>query len=107
MPLVRTTLTLDPDVESLISEEAHRTRRPFKQVVNDAIRRGLRPRLADEPEERYRVSVHTTKLRAGIDHASLNRLADELEDEAVLEKRDRTEAAAPQRSDPPAGDGPK
>lgn len=102
---MRTTLTLDPDVESLISEEAHRTRLPFKQVVNDAIRRGLRPRLADEPEERYRVTVHTTRLRAGVDHASLNRLADELEDEAVLEKHDRTESAAPQGSGSRPGGG--
>lgn len=105
---MRTTLTLDPDVESLISEEVHRTRRPFKQVVNDAIRSGLRPRLADQPEERYRVTVHTTKLRAGIDHASLNRLVDELEDEAVLEKHDRTEpAGAPQRRNPRPGGGRK
>lgn len=104
---MRTTLTLDPDVESLLSEEVHRTRRPFKQVVNDAIRRGLRPRLAEEPEELYRVTVHTTKLRAGIDHASLNRLADELEDEAVLEKHDQPQAAAQQRRGSRTGGGRK
>lgn len=83
---MRTTLTLDPDVERLVAEEVHRTRRPFKQVVNDAIRRGLAPRLAEEPEAPYRVKVHRTKLRPGIDPTSLNRLADELEDEASLTK---------------------
>lgn len=84
---MRTTLTLDPDVERLLTNEVHRTRRPFKQVVNDAIRRGLSPRLADEPEERYRVEVHHAKLRPGIDPTALNRLADELEDESIVHKR--------------------
>ncbi len=82
---MRTTLTLDPDVERLLAEETHRLRRPFKQVVNDAIRRGLSPRLADAPLGPYRTRVHKAKLRAGIDPGSLNRLTDELEDEALIE----------------------
>jgi hypothetical protein len=81
---VRTTLTLDPDVERLLTEEMHRVRRPYKQVVNDAIRRGLAPRLSDAPSRPYRVAVHNAKLRPGIDGGSLNRLVDEIEDEAVL-----------------------
>jgi hypothetical protein len=95
--LVRTTLTLDPEVERLVSDEVHRTRRPFKQVVNDAIRRGLAPRVPDEPEERYRIDVHRTKLRPGIDPTSINRLADELDDEGAIEKE-----AHNKRSPPPA-----
>ena len=48
MRTIRTTLTLDPDVERLLEEEAHRVRRPrAKQIINDAIRQGLAPRLAD------------------------------------------------------------
>jgi hypothetical protein len=82
---VRTTLTLDPDVARLLEEEAHRQRKPFKQVVNDAIRRGLAPRPAARAG-RYRVRPHTTTLRPGIDPAGFNRLVDELEDEAVVEK---------------------
>jgi len=85
---VRTTLTLDPDVDRLLADEVHRTRRPFKQVVNDAIRRGLAPRLADQ-EGPYRAKVHSAKLRPGVDPTSLNRLADELEEETVLQKRGR------------------
>ena len=92
---MRTTLTLDPEVERLVSDEVHRTRRPFKQVVNDAIRRGLAPRLADEPQERYRIDVHRTKLRPGIDPTSMNRLADELDDEGALEKATRTRRSPP------------
>jgi len=40
---MRTTLALDPDVARLLEEEAHRQRKPFRQVVNEAIRRGLAP----------------------------------------------------------------
>jgi len=89
---MRTTLTLDPDVERLLSDEVHRTRRPLKQVVNDALRRGLGPRLADEPEAPYRVKVHHAKLRAGIDPTAMNRLADELEDESILKKGTKSRA---------------
>ena len=83
---MRTTLTLDPDVERLLAEEVHRVRRPFKQVVNDAIRRGLAPRLSDAPARPYRAAVHRAKLRPGIDAGALNKLVDELEDETVMEK---------------------
>lgn len=84
---MRTTLTLDPDVERLLEDEVHRVRRPFKQVVNDAIRRGLAPRLADAPAAPYRVKAHKSTLAPGIDSAGLNELADELEDDAVLARR--------------------
>jgi len=37
----RITVTLDPDVAARIEDEMHRQRKQFKQVVNEAIRRGL------------------------------------------------------------------
>jgi hypothetical protein len=83
---MRTTLTLDPDVARLLEEEAHRQRKPFKQVVNEAIRRGLAPGPTASRPARFRVRPHKTTLRPGIDGGSLNRLADELEDEALVEK---------------------
>ena len=85
---MRTTLTLDPDVARLLDEEAHRTRKPFKEVVNDAIRRGLAPRRS-ESSPPFRVKVHSAKLRAGLDRTGFNKLADELEDDAVLSKAGR------------------
>lgn len=83
---MRTTLTLDPDVARLLKEEAHRQRKPFKEVVNEAIRRGLMPRAVAESQEPFRVRPHKTTLRPGIEADSLNRLADELEEEAMLRK---------------------
>lgn len=85
MPSMRTTLTLDADVARMLEDEAHRLRKPFKQVVNDAIRRGLAPQ--PQPKVgRYRVRPHKTQLMPGIDAAAFNKLADELADEAVVKR---------------------
>ena len=38
---MRTTVTLDPDVQRLLKDAEHRSGRPFKQILNDAVRAGL------------------------------------------------------------------
>ena len=83
---MRTTLTLDPDVARLIEEEVHRQRKPFKVVVNEAIRRGLVPQVGAKRREPYRVTPHDAKLLPGIDPAGFNKLVDELEDDALVAK---------------------
>jgi hypothetical protein len=87
---VRTTLTLEPDVVRLLEEEAARQRKPFKQVVNEAIRRGLAPTARARSRRVYRVRPHETQLRPGIDTVALNALADELEDEAIIARTARS-----------------
>jgi hypothetical protein len=79
-------LTLDPDVARLIEEEVHRQHAPIKQVVNEAIRRGLAPQATRTARKRYRVTPHKVTLLPGIDPGGLNRLVDELEDEAIVTK---------------------
>jgi len=82
---MRTTLTLDPDVVALLEKEVHRTRRPFKQVVNQAVRRALSGRrVATLP---YVLPTHRSELMPGVDPGALNRLADELEDETLSKLR--------------------
>jgi hypothetical protein len=83
---MRTTLTLDPDVARMIEEEAHRQHKPIKQIVNEALRRGLAPQASARTRRRFRVDPHKATLRPGIDAASFNQLVDEFEDEAVIEK---------------------
>jgi hypothetical protein len=83
---MRTTLTLDPDIARMLAEEARRQRKPFKQVVNEALRRGLAPKPAGRRVPRYRVRPHKTSLLPGIDPGAFNKLVDELEDEAILAK---------------------
>ena len=83
---MRTTLTLDPDVAQLLDEEMYRQRKPFKQIVNEAIRKGLAPTPGPASTKPFSVRPHKTALRPGIDAGSLNRLVDELEDEAIVDK---------------------
>jgi hypothetical protein len=76
---MRTTLTLDPDVARMIQEEVHRARKPFKQVINEVLRRGLEPRSRRSGTKPYRVRPHAARLMPGVDRGRFNALADELE----------------------------
>ena len=80
---MRTTVTLDPDVASLVHEAMHRTRRSFKETLNSAVRAGLRG-TGGRRARRFVVKARPMGLRAGIDPLSLNRLADDLEIDAAL-----------------------
>jgi hypothetical protein len=84
----RTTLTLDMDVAAQLEAEVHRQRKPFRTVVNEAIRRGLSPAASYRQKKLppYRVKVHKGGFMPGIDPLHLNRLADQLEDAAILAK---------------------
>ena len=75
---MRTTLTLDDDLAAALKEQARRADQPFKQVVNDTLRRGLSPVLA-EPESGYEVRPHDSGFRPGVDPLRLNQLHDSLE----------------------------
>jgi hypothetical protein len=81
---MRTTLTLDPDVSELLEQETHRQQKPFKRVVNEALRKGLTRSV--RPQHRVRVVGYPSELRSGFDAARFNALADELEDAALLHK---------------------
>ncbi|MBM3288609.1 MAG: antitoxin [Candidatus Hydrogenedentes bacterium] len=86
---MRTTVTLDPDVERLLKDAMHRTRRSFKETLNDAVRRGIRTEVPQETRKPFVVEARPMGLRPGIDPAGLNKLVDELEIEAFIEIRDR------------------
>jgi hypothetical protein len=83
---VRTTLTLDEDVAEALRKRAHRARRPFKQVVNEALRAGLASLRSPRPR-RYRLKpVSLGGVVAGVDLDRALRLSDALEDDAFLRK---------------------
>jgi hypothetical protein len=82
MSSMRTTLTLDDDVVALLREEMERARLPLKQVVNRAIRLGLRAASAPEFRQPFRTQPHAFRFKPGIDQEKLGQLADELEAEA-------------------------
>lgn len=84
---MRTTLTLDDKIAKDLQEKAHRSRRPFKDVVNEALALGLS--VMDRPGEPvvYRVSPASMGApRPGVDLAKALALAERLEDEAIALK---------------------
>jgi hypothetical protein len=83
---MRTTVTLDKDVERLVRDAMHRSRRSFKETLNAALRTGLAARPPRIKGTRFVVKARPMGLRAGIDPAGLNKLADTLEVDAFLEK---------------------
>jgi hypothetical protein len=87
---MRITLTLDEDVARFVEDEQHRTRASMEEVVNATLRNALAPKASRA--EPFRVTPHHTRLAPGLDLAGFNKLADELEDEAILESMRRAES---------------
>lgn len=80
---MRTTVTLDPDVARLLEEAKQRSKRPFKQVLNDAVRAGLKRPAARVPPFKQRVF---SLGRPKVDLTKAGALAAELEDQEILAK---------------------
>lgn len=82
---MRTTVTLERDVEALLRDKAHRTRRPFKQVLNQTLRAGLAADAGPMPAAPFVLRARPMHLKAGLDPAGFSKLADDLEAEAFVE----------------------
>jgi hypothetical protein len=82
---VRTTVTLDRDVERILRETALRTHKPFKKVLNDTLRAGIELAAPEGKPEPFVLRARPMGLRAGHDPVGFNRLGDDLEAEAFLE----------------------
>ncbi|MHB8139690.1 MAG: hypothetical protein ACYDHD_00290 [Vulcanimicrobiaceae bacterium] len=75
---MRTTLTLDEDIAQKLSDEARRTRRSFKAVVNETLRLGLL-RSNPTPARPFRVHARRLGLREGADVTNVEALLDRLD----------------------------
>lgn len=80
---MRTTVTLDDDLAAHLEQLARERSTSFKQVLNETLRKGLRPR-ADEPD--YRLPTFRLGLRPGIDLDRALGLAADLEDDEVVRR---------------------
>jgi hypothetical protein len=83
---MRTTITLESDVERLINQAVHKSHKSFKDVVNEAIRLGLSRFGKTEQVKPFKVKPFNLGLRPGIDPARFNQLVDEMEDQAFVSK---------------------
>ena len=78
---MRTTVTLDPDVEAMLRNEVRRRGEPFKKVLNNAIRDGLRSmKRRDEAFEPITFDMGTPR----VDLTKASALAAELEDDEII-----------------------
>lgn len=82
---MRTTVTIDPDVEKLLRQAMQQTGESFKAILNRAIRIGLAGMAIPADEPPFSVVGRSMGVRAGIDPARLNQQSDELEIAALLE----------------------
>ncbi len=83
---MRTTLTIDDELIRELREKAHKTGATFKEIVNKALRTGLREMDKKKPSKRYKCKSFSLGYppRADLDHAL--RLVDALEDEEIARK---------------------
>ena len=89
---MRTTLTLEDDLASLLKDRAHELGISFKEMVNRALRSGLGREMEPTDVDVPKTIPHSFGFRPGIDLDKLNQLADELEADAVAESLARQTA---------------
>lgn len=77
---VRTTLTLDHDVETRLREEMHRRGLSFKETVNSLLRVALTHPVS-APERRFKVRSRALGLKPGVDLDDIGGLLDEIDGE--------------------------
>jgi hypothetical protein len=85
---MRTTVTLDPDVESMLRKEMRGRGEPFKQVLNNAIRAGLR-NTKRRGEAFEPLTFDMGKPRVDLTKAAS--LAAELEDDQLIDRYRRSQ----------------
>ncbi|MXX39260.1 MAG: hypothetical protein F4Y91_04155 [Gemmatimonadetes bacterium] len=86
---MRTTVTLDADVEQRLREAMHIQGKGFKETLNDALRRGLGATDPTSDGPPFKVESRPLRLRTGLDPAHLRELDDDLEIAEFLRKSAR------------------
>ena len=71
---MRTTLTLDPDVAAKAKKGAARLRKPFKEVINAALRVGLDEILSPPAAKSYRTKPRPLGLRRGFSYDNISEM---------------------------------
>jgi hypothetical protein len=77
---MRTTLTLDDDVAAKLKAEQSRAGLPFKEVVNETLRRGLASRRAAARRQPFRITARDLgALRPGLSLDNVGELIEQTE----------------------------
>ena len=78
---MRTTLTLDPDVALKAKKGAARLQKPFKEVINMALRIGLDHVLSPPRAKPYKTKARPLGLRPGYSYDNVGELLAQVEGE--------------------------
>ncbi len=81
---MRTTVTIDPDVEELLRHATSGSGMSFKEALNDGLRRGLAHLVPAGTIAPFVVEARPMGLRAGLDPIKLHDLAGDLDAEAFV-----------------------
>jgi hypothetical protein len=77
---MRTTLTLDDDVAVKLKTESQRAGRPFREIVNETLRRGLENRRATAQRRAFKVTARDLgNLKPGLSLDNIAELVDHVE----------------------------
>jgi hypothetical protein len=77
---MRTTLTLDDDVAAKLKAESRHAGRPFREVVNDTLRRGLATRRPAGRRQAFRVEARDLgNLKPGLSLDNIAELVEQVE----------------------------
>ena len=83
---MRTTVTLDPDVEARLREVARERGVSFKEALNSAVRAGL---MAAREAREYRTPSRSLGLRPGVNLDKALQVAADLEDTEIVHEFER------------------
>lgn len=89
---MRTTLTIDDDLAGILRRKSRELGKPFKELVNTALRKGLAEHVTG-PTPNVIVRTHDFGASPGIDFDRLNQLADEIEVGDFLRKAAKDDSA--------------
>ena len=77
---MRRTLTLDDDVAAWLKAEARRTGRPFRDIVDKTLRRGLATRRVGSVQQPFKVVTRDLgNVRVGLSLDNIGELIEQLE----------------------------
>ncbi len=74
--MMRTTVSIEPDLARLIERRMAEEGKGFKQILNDTLRRGFEAAIREAPA-RYEVPTFESAVLPGVDLTKVNQLLDE------------------------------
>ena len=83
---MRTTVTLDPDVEALLKRVMRERGLSFKEALNDGLRKSYTASKRAAQAKPFRTPVFDIRFNPDVDLTKALQLAGEMEDEEIMRK---------------------